>query len=93
MSGESGGEPLRADPEALLAMQTSPYTYSDTKWLAYQNQELGHRDLGHLKFLACGPQNTMKTPTKRLPDTPGSINWRYQLVGVVNLKTGTIEKE
>jgi hypothetical protein len=59
-------------------------------WIAYQNQDLGHRDLGHLKFLAVGPGCTFKEAPKRYPDTPDAINWRYLLHGEVNLKTGEI---
>jgi len=63
------------------------------RWAAYRNVELGHPDLGHLKFLQVGPENTFKEPPSRLPDTRTEINWRYLFCGFVNLKTGKIEKE
>lgn len=63
------------------------------RWAAYQNVDLGHPQLGHLKFLQFGgPENTFKEPpAPRLPDTPTEINWRYYHVGEVNLTTGKIE--
>jgi hypothetical protein len=84
----------KPDSSAIDVMQNSPYNFDDTKWAAYQNHDMGHRDLGHLKFLACGPQNTMKAVNSdRMPDFPGAINWRYQFVGYVNLETGKIEAD
>lgn len=61
------------------------------RWYAYQNRDMGHPQLGHLQFLHCGPGNTFKTPPNRMPDTARSLGWRYLLVGVVNLSTGSIE--
>jgi hypothetical protein len=62
------------------------------RWAAYRNVEIGHRDLGHLKFLRVGEGCTFQDPPQRLPDTPREINWRYLFVGFVNLATGEIEK-
>jgi len=59
-------------------------------WYAYQNHDLGSRELGRLQFLQCGEGRTYTTPPDRMPDTPGAVNWRYILVGVVDLKTGKI---
>jgi hypothetical protein len=42
------------DPDALAKMKSSRYTFPDTRWAAYENHDLGHRALGHLKFLAVG---------------------------------------
>lgn len=82
------------DPDVVEIMKSSPHNFSDTRWAAYQNHDLGHRDIGHLQFLAVGPQNTVKeAPKPRLPDYPDRINWRYQFVGFVNLETGLIEEE
>lgn len=78
----------RPDAEALSAMRQSPY--QSARWAAYQNHDLGHRDLGHLKFLAVGPENTFKTPPEKMPDTINAINWRYIFVGWVNLENGDI---
>jgi len=80
----------RPDKAVLKIMRASPYNFPDTRWAAYQNVELGHPQLGHLKFLAVGPQNTLKEASERLPDTPREINWRYYLVGFCDLATGAI---
>ena len=50
----------RPDCAALAVMRRSPCTFADTRWAAFQNHDLGHPDLGHLQFLAVGPQNTFK---------------------------------
>lgn len=62
------------------------------RWLAagkgiavYQNQDLGHPGLGHMKFVSYGtPEAQLEgdTPPERLPDIGGEINWRYGLVGI-----------
>jgi hypothetical protein len=61
-------------------------------WYAYQNHDLGHRELGHLQFLAVGPGCTFKEPPPRCPDTQHGLGWRYLLVGRVNLATEKIEE-
>jgi hypothetical protein len=71
-------------------MRSSPYNFPDTRWAAYQNHDLGHYDIGHLKFLAVGPQNTFKETPPRMPDTQSTIGWRYVFVGFVDLPTGAI---
>lgn len=79
--------------EVPLAHMNQFCAKDDTaRWAAYQNHDLGSRELGHLKFLAVGPRCTVKSaPAGRLPDTPREINWRYWFVGYVNLKTGEVE--
>lgn len=79
-----------AHPEALEAMQNSPANHPTTQWAAYQNQDLSHPHLGHLKFLAVGPHNTLSKPPLRHPDMPTESFWRYVLVGWVNLTSGQI---
>lgn len=82
------------DPEALEAMKTSVCRFSDTVWAAYENSDLGHSQLGHLKFMAVGSENTFKVAPVRLPDTAdGAINWRYIYVGTVNLETGEVDRK
>ena len=62
-------------------------------WAAYCNMDMGHPQLGHLKFLKHGESCTFAEPPKtRLPDGPdGAINWRYQYVGEVDLETGEVK--
>jgi hypothetical protein len=80
----------RPDEEALSTMRTSPANKAGTKWAAYQNQDLGHVHLGHLRFLAVGPRNTLRVAPARHPDLPEEILWRYIFVGWVDLDTGAI---
>lgn len=50
----------------------------------YENQDLGHRELGDKRFVSFGSaaaQLETDTPPKQLPDTRTSINWRYVLIG------------
>jgi hypothetical protein len=58
-------------------------------WFAYQNMALDSANLGHLQFLCCGPGCTFAEPPQRMPDTT-QINWRYVLVGRVDLVNGEI---
>ncbi len=48
--------------------------------------------LGDLQFLQCGRGRTFKEPPARMPDTPQSINWRFLLVGIVDLQQGQIRE-
>ena len=61
-------------------------------WAAFQNHDLGSRDIGDLRFLRYGTECTYKKAPKKYPDTQHGIGWRYLLVGKVNLKTGKIEE-
>jgi hypothetical protein len=52
----------------------------------YQNQELGHPEMGHLQIISFGTPEAglpMDEPPQTMPDFPDRINWRYQLVGFV----------
>jgi len=83
----------KADPEILKILQQRVAEHPGTRWVAYQNHEIGHPELGHLQFLAVGPDCTFtEAPQPRLPDTRTKINWRYYFVGWVNLETGAIEE-
>jgi len=84
----------RPAPSALAAMRSSAGNLPGTRWAVYQNHDIGHRDLGHLQFIAVGPQNTLKEATERAPDTQAcGMGWRYLHVGWVNLETGAIYAE
>ena len=80
-----------AEPEALQSMRESPFNFDTTLWAAYENQALDHSELGRVKFLAVGPQNTFKEAPARLPDTHKDIHWMYCFIGYVNLETGVVE--
>lgn len=50
----------------------------------YQNQDMGHPDVGHIMLASFGSDLALletDTPPTTLPDTPQGINWRYQLIG------------
>lgn len=63
----------------------------------YENHDLSSAGAGHKQFVSYG-SNAAQLPTRRvgeangrwaeppqkLPDIAGSINWRYQLIGVYN---------
>lgn len=80
------GQETKIGAEALAVMRERGGT-----WAVYQNHDLGHRDLGHLQFLKVGDGCTFKTAPERMPDTETHINWRYVLIGAVNLETGEVE--
>ena len=80
-----------AKPEALEAMQASPYNYPDTRWVAYENHALDSGSCGELRFLAVGPHNTYQDAPDRYPDSHLGVGWRYVRIGWVDLKTGAIE--
>lgn len=75
------------DPEALEQMKER-----GGNWAAYCNMDMGHPNLGHLKFIKWGEGCTLsEAPKPRLPDFPNAINWRYQYVGEVDLETGEVK--
>jgi hypothetical protein len=80
-----------AKPEAVEAMQESPYNFPDTRWAAYENHALDSATAGELRFLAVGPQNTHQVAPDRYPDTQLGVGWRFVHIGWVDLGTGTIE--
>jgi hypothetical protein len=78
---------------ALNTMRRSKEENPTWEFYAYENHDLGHPLVGHMQFLACGPDNTHKTPPSRMPDTDTSLGWRYVFVGKVNLETGLVEPQ
>jgi hypothetical protein len=50
----------------------------------YQNEDLGHRDLGHVQLVSYGSPAAQlpgdAPPPTTLPDIGGHIGWRYQLI-------------
>jgi hypothetical protein len=84
----------KAKPEALEAMQESPYNYGDTRWAAFENHALDSSTCGELRFLAVGPQNTCSEAPDRYPDTQQlGVGWKFVHIGWVNLETGDIEND
>lgn len=74
------------DPEALTQMRER-----GGKWCAFQNHDLGHPEVGNLRFLQYGGTgSTFATPPDRYPDTQHGLGWRYLHCGFVDLATGTI---
>lgn len=55
----------------------------------YENQEIGHLNCGHRKFVSFGSEKAQieigeaDSPPQRLPDIGGDINWRYILIGII----------
>src|SRR5271169_315723 len=62
---------VRPEPAALAKMRSSRANFPGPRWAAYENHDLGHWGLGHLQFLAVGPQNTLKVAPTRLPPGTG----------------------
>lgn len=54
---------------------------------AYRNADLSSRGVGHLTFLKCGEGCTCAIPPKKSPN-----DWRYYLIGIVDLEAGLIRK-
>lgn len=80
--------------ETLGQMRRFSDATPHTRWAAYRNADLGHPDLGHLRFLATGPGCTFKDAPACYPDTPQhGIGWRYTFEGYLDLETGEIAKE
>ena len=80
----------KAEQEAVDQMKSSPYNYSSTRWAAYQNKAMDSAGLGHLQFLAVGPDNTYKEKPEQYPDTSFGVGWKYRFIGWVDLDTGDI---
>lgn len=77
---------------AMRGLPTSSVLLVINGWLArgdgvavYRNNDLGHPDIGHMKFLSFGsPEAQLEVgdPPEQLPDMGHEINWRYRLHGV-----------
>ena len=87
-----GDDVPEAKPEAVEAMQDSPYNFPDTRWAAYENHALDSATAGELRFLAVGPQNTYQVAPDRYPDSQLGVGWKFVHIGWVNLETGAIEE-
>lgn len=81
----SGEYPL-IDPEALVKMRAM--SKEGTQWAAAQCVDLSSHNLGHLRFAAIGPNNTLKCV-----DDLKLTHWSYYFVGWVNFQTKNIQAE
>jgi hypothetical protein len=78
------------EPAALAAMRER--VRPGTRWAAFRNADMGHRDLGRLSFLLVGSGCTFADPPKHAPDSAEiGLGWRYPHCGYVNLETGKVE--
>lgn len=82
--------PFIGDDRSINAAAHMQMEKSGGTWAVYQLAELGHPEMGHMKFLSVGENCTYQTPPDVLPDTQTEINWRYVHVGWVDLKTGLV---
>lgn len=75
--------------EAIENLRRRCHERGDTL-VAYQNQELGHPDLGQFQFVSFGSAAAQleraqfgETPPRFMPDIGSAINWRYCLSEIV----------
>lgn len=75
-----GGFPV-IDPGVLAQLRSK-----GGRWAAYQSHAMDSSTCGHLQFLRYGsdPAN---------PDAPPVLDWKYRLVGYVDLAEGVIVRE
>jgi len=77
---------LAIDPHPFAAMRAF-----GGRWVAYRNEDLGHRDVGRLAFLRVGQGCTYEVPPAQYPDTADvGLGWRYRLVGEVDFVAGKV---
>lgn len=81
----------KVHPDALASMKAQGA--ATTRWAVYRNMAMDSSTLGHLQFLAIGPDNTLKQPPPRYPDSHLGLGWKYLFVGWINLETGEVEKD
>lgn len=75
---------VAADARAGIYQQFNRWLDRGDGLAIYENHDLGHPELGHIKIVSYGSQTALLetgTPPERLPDIGVDINWRYQLIG------------
>lgn len=82
------GEQEGPEEQALAAMRQRSEQWPDAKWAAAQCVDMSSSNLGHMQFVAVGPDRTITCI-----DNPTLIHWSYYFVGWVNLDTGKIQNE
>ena len=83
-------DPSAIDEHALTQMQAFSAGTPTTTWHAYRNEALDSAALGDLRFLAVGPDCTLKEAPKSYPDSHLGTGWAYQHCGTVDLATGKV---
>ena len=78
------------EPEAVEQMQAYVSKVPTTRWAVYQNHDDTHLLFEHLRFLAVGPDNIVKAPPPRFPDSHLGVGWRYRFVGWVDMDVGQV---
>lgn len=81
---------MRVERNTLDEMNGSTANHRGTRWAAYQNTAMDSILIGHLRYLAIGPVNTLSQAPMRCPDTDSRPGWAYQFIGWVNQTTGEI---
>lgn len=76
---------IEIEEEALATMRER-----GGSWFVYQNMALDSSNTGHVLFLKCGPDCTLKDPPPHAPDGPYGLGWKYRMVGRVELKEGKV---
>jgi len=79
----------KAEPEAL-ALMAERGLQPGQAWHAYQNMDLGSPQIGHLKFVKCGPYCTFETAPERYPHGSVSQGHMYRHIGTVDMTTGEV---
>lgn len=82
------GEKTGPDEYALKVMRERTQDWPDTRWAAAQCVDMSSDRLGHMQFVAVGPERAITCI-----DNPTLIHWSYYFVGWVNLDTGKIQSE
>ena len=71
-------------------------------WVAFQNHDMGSRELGKILLLRIGPSCSIQMIPKRAPDAPArlmkegkgwGLGWRWLPIGFVDPQTGDIHPE
>jgi hypothetical protein len=80
-------------PRDVLAKMVSLKKHKSL-WVAFQNHDTGHKDIGVTIFLSIGEDSMNHTIPSCAPDGKGwGLGWRYKPVGYVDLKAGKITQE
>lgn len=73
-------------PEAKDGLRLAAKRYPKARFAAAQCVDMSSRDIGHVTFVAVGPDNTIKTV-----DSQTLLHWSRRFIGFVNLDTWQIE--